>query len=101
MSGTSGLELTETAEGTRLRLRVKPGGRRNAVVGPHGGALKLTVTAAPERGKANHAVIELLARALSVPPSSIEIVSGETSPNKTVLVRLPPGVIVTRLALHP
>ena len=101
MSGTMGLELTEVEEGTRLRLRVKPGGRRNAVVGPHGGALKVTVAAAPERGKANRAVIELLARALDLPASSIEILSGETSPDKTVLVRLSPAEISARLAAHP
>ncbi len=71
------------------------------MVGPHGGALKVTVTAPPERGKANRAVIELLSRALSVPPSSIEILSGETSSDKTVLVRLPPGEISARLASLP
>jgi hypothetical protein len=100
MSDTVGLELTQVKEGTRLRLRVKPGGRRTVVVGPHGGALKVTVAAAPERGRANRAVIELLARALDVPMSSIEILSGETSPDKTVLVRLSPGEISARLAAH-
>jgi uncharacterized protein (TIGR00251 family) len=98
MSGTLELELIEVREGTRLRLRVKPGGRRNAVVGPHGGALKVTVAAAPERGKANRAVIELLARALDLPASAIEILSGETSPDKTVLVRLSPAEVSARLA---
>jgi hypothetical protein len=98
VSDTAGLELTQVEEGTRLRLRVKPGGRRNAVVGPHGGALKVTVAAAPERGRANRAVIELLARALDLPASSIEILSGETSPDKTVVVRLSPAEVSARLA---
>ncbi len=98
MTDFFGLELTEVKEGTRLRLRVKPGGTRNAVIGPHGGALKVSVVAAPEKGKANRAVVELLARALSVPLASIEILSGEASSDKTVLVRLAPGEIAARLA---
>ena len=44
------LELKETERGVRLKLRVKAGGRRNALLGIHAGALKLTVTAAPEKG---------------------------------------------------
>jgi len=42
------------------------------------------VTAAPEKGKANAAVIEVLAEALGLPKSALRIVSGETSPLKTV-----------------
>ncbi len=98
MSGTAGLELTQVKEGTRLRLRVKPGGRRSEVVGSHGGALKVTVAAAPERGKANRAVIELLARTLDVPAAAVEILSGETSRDKTVLVRLPLTEVAARLS---
>lgn len=53
-------------------------------MGEHGGALKLAVTEAPERGKANAAVIELLAQKLHVPKKNIAIVSGETSQDKIV-----------------
>jgi len=42
------------------------------------------VTAAPEKGKVNAAVIEVLAEALGLPKSALRIVSGETSPLKTV-----------------
>ena len=92
------LDLVEVRGGSRLRLRVKPGARRNAILGPHGGALKLSVTAAPEKGKANEAVIALLARSLAVPASALSLVSGQTSPDKTVFVPLSPGAIVERLA---
>jgi uncharacterized protein YggU (UPF0235/DUF167 family) len=44
------------------------------------------VTAAPEKGKANTAVVEVLAEALDLPKSALRIVSGETSPLKTVEV---------------
>jgi len=52
---------------TRLRLRVSPKAKRNAVQGLRGDALKMSVTAAPERGRANDAVIALLAEALDLP----------------------------------
>ena len=92
------LELTEVEGGTRLRLRVRPGARKNAIVGPHGGALKISVTAAPERGKANEAVVELLASALAISRASVAIVSGQTCANKVVVVALKPEVVAERLS---
>ena len=71
----------------RLRLRVTPGAPRSEVVGPHGGAWKVRVTAAPESGKANEAVRDLLATTLGIPRSSTEIVSGAASRDKVVVVR--------------
>lgn len=78
------LDLTGVRAGTRLRLRVKPGARKTAILGVHGGALKIAVAAAPEKGKANKAVVALLADALGLPPSAITIASGETSQDKVV-----------------
>ena len=46
---------------TRLRLRVSPGAGRSEIVGRHGDAWRVRVAAAPERGKANASVVELLA----------------------------------------
>jgi uncharacterized protein (TIGR00251 family) len=97
MSDPEPLELVEVPGGTRVRLRVKAGARRSAILGPHGGALKVAVAAAPERGKANRAVLDLLGGALALSPSSIRILSGETSPDKAVLIPLPPGEIALRL----
>ena len=65
---------------------MKAGARHNAILGTHAGALKLSVAAAPEKGKANNAVLGLLAEALGVAPSSIELLSGRTSPEKSVHV---------------
>ncbi len=65
---------------------MSPGASRSEVVGPHGEAWKVRVTAAPESGKANEAVRDLLADALGVPRSSTEIVSGAGSRDKVVLV---------------
>lgn len=66
----------------RLPLKVAPKASRNAVTGWMGETLKLSVTVAPEKGKANQAVIELLAEALHLPKSAVRIVRGETSTSK-------------------
>jgi len=80
------VELSSSPEGVRLRLRVKPGARRERLVGAHGGALKLEVTSPPERGKANRAVVALLARVLGVPRKDVAVVMGQTSQDKVVEV---------------
>jgi uncharacterized protein (TIGR00251 family) len=88
-----GLELKAVAGGTRMRLRVKPGARRDAIVGVHGGALKVAVSAAPEHGKANDAVVALLAAWLDVPRSSVVIVAGASSQDKVAEIALETGEV--------
>jgi len=68
----------------RLQLRVSPGAARAAVVGRHGGGWKVRVAAPPEDGKANAAVVRLLADTLSLPSRDVAIVSGHASRDKTV-----------------
>jgi uncharacterized protein (TIGR00251 family) len=68
----------------RVQLKVVPKASANRVVGWIGDRLKVQVTAAPERGKANDAVVEVLAKALGVPRSAIRITAGASSPLKTV-----------------
>jgi hypothetical protein len=82
----------------KLQLKVIPKSSRNRIVGWLGDRLKVQVTAAPERGKANDAVVELLASVLGLSRSQVRIVAGETSPLKTadvdgaadLLDKLPP-----------
>jgi uncharacterized protein (TIGR00251 family) len=78
------VEVEAGTDGPRLRLRVKPGARRDRLVGAHGGALKLEVTAAPERSRANDAVVSVLARTFGVSNREVTVTSGATSQNKTV-----------------
>jgi len=70
----------------RLQLRVAPGAGRSEVVGRHGDAWKVRVTAAPEGGKANDAVVRLVAATLGLPRRDVEIVSGHTARDKVVAV---------------
>jgi uncharacterized protein len=72
------------APSTRLRLRVSPGARSNAIVAKHGEGWKIRVTAAPENGKANDAVLRLLAECLGLPGKSVMLVSGPSSRDKIV-----------------
>lgn len=63
----------------RLAVRAQPRASRDEIAGPHDGALKIRVTAPPVDGKANAALIKLLAKAFGVAPSAVRMVSGETS----------------------
>jgi uncharacterized protein (TIGR00251 family) len=73
----------------RLKLRLQPKSSANRIDGCEcqedgTSLLKCRVTAVPENGKANAALLALLAKAWGIPKSSIAIVSGETSRNKTI-----------------
>jgi len=70
----------------RINVRVSPGSPRTAVVGSYRDGWKLRVAAPPESGKANDAVLRLLAKVLSLPVQRVEIVAGRTSRNKIVEV---------------
>jgi uncharacterized protein YggU (UPF0235/DUF167 family) len=70
----------------RIQLKVVPKASADRIVGWIGERLKIQVRAAPERGKANAAVRELLAKALGLGRSSLRITAGETSALKTVEV---------------
>ena len=74
----------QTASGVRLRLRVQPRGSRNRIVGLHGDALKVQITAPPVEGAANEAVRELIAKWLGVPRRTVTIVQGRNSRHKVL-----------------
>jgi uncharacterized protein len=80
------------AKGTlKLALKVIPKSAKDEIVGLlEDGSLKIKITAAPEKGKANSAICEFLAAEFGVPKRNIEIVKGETSSRKLVVISMPP-----------
>lgn len=81
------IEVRPHPEGAVLPVRAQPGAKRDAVLGEHGGALKVAVTAPPEDGRANAALVECLKSWLGVKRSQVELIGGQTARNKLFLVR--------------
>jgi uncharacterized protein (TIGR00251 family) len=81
------IDISDHPEGSVLSVRAQPGARRNGIVGEQAGALKIAVTAPPDKGRANDAIVEVLAEALGLKRSQVELVSGPTSRAKRFLLR--------------
>jgi len=86
----------------RLAVRLTPNGGRNAIDGFEVNAagethLKARVTAVPEKGKANKALIELVAKSLGLPKSSVTVVSGDTARQKILRIDGDPEDLMKRL----
>jgi uncharacterized protein (TIGR00251 family) len=67
-----------------VRVRVTPGAKRDELAGRRDGALLVRVTAPPVEGRANKAACKLLADAVGIPPSRVEVVRGASSRDKTI-----------------
>ncbi len=84
--------------GTLLRVKVVPGASRSAVAGIHGDDLRVRIAAPAERGKANAALVALLAERLGVRRAQIEVVRGASQPRKTLRIDgLRPDEVLERL----
>jgi uncharacterized protein (TIGR00251 family) len=81
------LQVTEEENRCTFRVRVQPRSRRDEVVGLHGDALKIRLTAPPVEGKANQALQAFLGERLGVSPSAVEILTGHRSRHKRVRVQ--------------
>ncbi|HKS71772.1 MAG TPA: DUF167 domain-containing protein [Terriglobales bacterium] len=78
------IPIKESASGVTFSIKVHPRARKDAIAGQLGDALKLSLTAPPIDGRANHACIEFFANLLKLPRSSITIASGQNSRNKVI-----------------
>lgn len=95
--------LRSEPSGVRLFVRLTPKASRNAigdVVADADGQqwLKVSVTAVPENGKANQALIKLLAKSAKCPKSSVRIVSGQTDRTKTLLIDGNPEELMAKIS---
>ncbi len=86
LSAVDELDLETRAEGVLLPVKAQPGAGRNELRGLQDGALKVCVTQIAEKGKANKAIVEFLAKALKLRKSQIELFSGELASQKKFLV---------------
>jgi uncharacterized protein (TIGR00251 family) len=89
------ISLTSHEAGVILPVRAQPGARKAGIVGEHAGALKVAVTAPPEDGRANKALVKVLSEALGLKRSQVELLSGQTSREKRFLVH---GLTLAELA---
>ncbi|MFT4797128.1 MAG: hypothetical protein ACJAYE_001149 [Candidatus Azotimanducaceae bacterium] len=67
-----------------LKVKVVPGAAQSAIVGWLGDSLKIRISTAPEKGKANDAVLRLLADSIGLPKTALRLASGHRSPHKVV-----------------
>lgn len=81
------IQLTPHPDGVCLAVRAQAGAGRNQLRGEHDGALKVVVTQAREKGKANEAIRALLCKQLGLRKSQLTLISGHTSTHKTFLIR--------------
>ncbi len=81
------IAITDHADGCLLSVRAQPGARRNGIVREQAGMLKVAVTAPPDKGRANEALVEVLAEAIGVKRSQIALASGAASRQKKFVVR--------------
>ena len=81
------IQIEAHPEGATLAVRAQPNAKKNAVLGEHGGVLKVAVTAPPEDGRANAALTEVLRDWLGLKRSQVELASGATNRNKTFVIR--------------
>ena len=78
--------LERVKDAIRISVRVAPGSARTGVAGAYRDGWKLNVRPSPERGKANDAVVRLLADVLALPARQIEIVAGQSARDKIVAI---------------
>jgi len=90
--------LRETAGGTLLSVKLQPRASKNEIGGPLGDELKIKVTAPPVDAAANQALIELLADTLDCSRAKVELLRGQTSRHKTILLHgFKPADVLQRL----
>jgi uncharacterized protein (TIGR00251 family) len=76
----------DVSDGCTLSVHVHPGARKNGITGAHAGAVKIALTTPPTDGRANEALIALLAELLRLPRARITLLTGATS--RTKLLRI-------------
>jgi len=79
--------LREHRDGVTIDLHVQPRASKNEIVGVQGEELKVRLTSPPVEGEANRLCVEFFAKMLKVSKSTVELVAGEKSRHKRLLIR--------------
>ena len=87
LGSTVSMYANESTSGVIIKVQVQTRASRDEVVGPHGGLLKVRITAAPVAGAANKHLLKFLAKQLKIPQSNLSLRSGATSKNKSIFIR--------------
>ena len=88
--------IKEVSEGIIANIKISPNAKKNEII-KNGDEIKIKITAQPIDGKANKALIEFLSKEFKIPKTSITIIKGETSKEKTVLFRTSDADKLTKL----
>ncbi len=94
------VNIREVEGGVVVSVKVQPSASKDRVIGEHADQIKIAVTVAPEKGKANKAVIKVLSKWLGIKSSDIQIVFGETLREKKVFIKNINDENITRLLKH-
>ncbi|MHC4395187.1 MAG: DUF167 domain-containing protein [Planctomycetota bacterium] len=78
--------IREVDGGVVFSAKIVPGSSRTEICGLFDGMVKIRISAAPEKGKANQSLVEFLAKQLGVKKKDVRIISGQTNPVKSVEV---------------
>ena len=79
-------------DGLKLTFKISPNAKKNEIIKDDSGNIKIKITAQPIDGKANKALIEFLSKQFKIPKTSIKILKGETSKDKTVYFDVNPNI---------
>lgn len=91
--------FAESSEGVRIRLKVNPRSSKNQLLDLRSETIRVKLAASPVDGEANRSLVKFMARLCHVPTANVEIVSGEKTRHKTILIRgIELGVVVDRLS---
>lgn len=88
--------IKETKDGLIVNIKISPNSKKNEIIN-EGDFTKIKITAQPIDGKANKALIEFLSRNFKIPKTSIKILKGETSKEKTILFETKDEEKITKL----
>lgn len=88
--------IKETKDGLIVNIKISPNSKKNEIIN-EGDFTKIKITAQPIDGKANKALIEFLSKNFKIPKTSIKILKGETSKEKTILFETQDKEKITKL----